>query len=578
MTEHVTDRWQDLLRNECRQHPVRVVLVALWAVLQSVPLAFQGTLVAHSMDDGFLAGRPALGMLWLAGVLAGALLTALATSKLVAALGAVVEPFRDGLVRKVTAGELTRALHTPGRTDSATAARLTTQVDIVHDSIGGLLSTTVALVTGVVAVVVGLVSLGWALAASIVAPVFLALILFFPLLPTFATRHRAALACDEKLAESVTSVVAASRDATACGLEDHAVEQITAHAGQRHRSERSLAQGAAVRAALVATGGYLPLLLLIVLAPRLRAGGTSIGALIGASTYVISNIIPLFRTFTTTMSSTGLRVAAALARISAATPAVPSAPQRQHCPEGTDIVLAGVTFSYSPQATPVLRSLDLALPQGSHLAVVGPSGIGKSTLTDLVTGVLTPDRGAVLVGGVPVPDLPPEDLARIFAVIPQQAYVFAGTLEENLTYLRPDASRQDMDQAAERMGLTPLVHRLGGYTASVSPRSLSTGEQQLITLTRVYLSQAPVVVLDEATSGLDPVAEARVEEAFAARGGTLIVIAHRMSSALRAPTVLVLDAEHALAGTHDQLLQRSTTYADLMGHWRERHDNAAVQT
>jgi ATP-binding cassette subfamily C protein len=117
------------------------------------------------------------------------------------------------------------------------------------------------------------------------------------------------------------------------------------------------------------------------------------------------------------------------------------------------------------------------------------------------------------------------------------------------------------------VGLTALVTRLGGYEAEVDPAALSAGERQLIALARAYLSPARLVLLDEATCHLDPAAEAAAEDAFAARPGTLVVIAHRMSSALRANRVLVLDGDSADIGTHDALLRRSALYRDLVGYW-----------
>jgi ATP-binding cassette subfamily C protein len=121
--------------------------------------------------------------------------------------------------------------------------------------------------------------------------------------------------------------------------------------------------------------------------------------------------------------------------------------------------------------------------------------------------------------------------------------------------------------AIAAVGAATLVDRLGGLDADVVPGELSAGERQLIALVRAYLSPAPVVVLDEATCHLDPVAEARAEEAFAERGGTLIVIAHRVSSALRARRVLVLDGVTAADGDHAELLATSALYRELLGHW-----------
>jgi ATP-binding cassette subfamily C protein len=229
--------------------------------------------------------------------------------------------------------------------------------------------------------------------------------------------------------------------------------------------------------------------------------------------------------------------------------------------------LRKVGFAYGPHAEPVLRNLSLTVIPGEHLAVVGPSGIGKSTLVNLVCGMLRPDSGTVLVAGAEPDALDPQTRARLRVLIPQEAFVFSGTLEENLRYLRPDATPEMVEWACYAVGLTPLRERLGGLDAPVDPAALSAGERQLIALTRAYLSSAPLAVLDEATCHLDPQAEMVAEQAFAARGGTLIVVAHRISSALRADRVLVLDGTSVMIGTHDQLMVGSALYRDLVGHW-----------
>jgi ATP-binding cassette subfamily C protein len=173
----------------------------------------------------------------------------------------------------------------------------------------------------------------------------------------------------------------------------------------------------------------------------------------------------------------------------------------------------------------------------------------------------------VLLGGAPVAALDATVAAHHRVLIPQEAYVFSGTVGENIAYLRPDAAGIVIDNAVDRLGARELVDRLGGPRAPLDPRALSAGERQLLTLVRSYISVAPLVILDEATCHLDPAAEALVERAFAARAGSLIVIAHRISSALRARRVLVIDSGAAAVGGHEDLLARSELYRDLVGHW-----------
>ncbi|MFI7407101.1 ATP-binding cassette domain-containing protein [Streptomyces sp. NPDC049627] len=248
----------------------------------------------------------------------------------------------------------------------------------------------------------------------------------------------------------------------------------------------------------------------------------------------------------------------------AATPSAPPA-----------LSLTSVTFAYGPAATPVIDDLDLTLRPGAHLAVVGPSGIGKSTLTALVAGLLEPVRGAVRLFGRPVPG---PEAAALRVLIPQEAYVFTGTLAENLGHLRPDpVPEAELLAAAEAVGLMPLLEALGGPAATVDPAALSAGERQLVALTRAYLSRAPLALLDEATCHLDPRAEECAEQAFAARpGSTLVVVAHRISSARRADRVLVMDGRRTAYGTHDDLLRRSPSYRALVGDWTPMQSKTPV--
>ncbi|MDT3727635.1 ABC transporter ATP-binding protein [Streptomyces sp. DSM 41972] len=238
---------------------------------------------------------------------------------------------------------------------------------------------------------------------------------------------------------------------------------------------------------------------------------------------------------------------------------------------GEDLVVRGLTFAYGPHAEPVLHGMSLTVPAGDHLAVVGPSGIGKSTLAGLLAGVEAPTAGTVTLGGTPVSP------GRI-ALVPQEAYVFAGTVRENVGYLVPGPDTAALERAVEAVGATDLVARLGGLDAVIDDPAgtLSSGERQLVALARVYASPARVVVLDEATCHLDMAAEAAAEAAFAARPGTLVVIAHRLTTALRARRVLLIDGGRPVLGSHAELLVSSPAYASLAGHWAAPAGAASV--
>jgi ATP-binding cassette subfamily C protein len=290
------------------------------------------------------------------------------------------------------------------------------------------------------------------------------------------------------------------------------------------------------------------------------------GGIVGVLTYLVGVLEPALRLLVQGLGGSFLRLNVAAERLAEAAllPAAPAAPEHSVLLERRPVELRHVTFAYGPGAEPVLRDLSLVVAPGEHLAVVGPSGIGKSTLAGILAGVIAPDDGNVLLGGVPLPRIAPGVLHQARVLLPQEAYVFAGPLSENLRYLAGDCPDQSLLEAADSVGLTALLNRLGGLDARVDPARLSAGECQLIALTRAYVSPADVVILDEATSHLDPSAEARAEEAFHRRPGTVITIAHRISSALRADRILLLDGTRAHLGTHADLVETSPMYADLV--------------
>ena len=162
-----------------------------------------------------------------------------------------------------------------------------------------------------------------------------------------------------------------------------------------------------------------------------------------------------------------------------------------------------------------------------------------------------------------------EDRSRLVTMVPQEAYVFAGSLRENLCYLRPSAAVAEVMASAQAIGLERVLERLGGLEAEIdlAKSALSAGERQLVVLARAHLAASPIVVLDEATCHLDPAAEERAERAFMASGGTLVVVAHRMSATLRAKRVLVMDGEGVDIGQHDELLRRNALYSDFHAMW-----------
>ncbi|MBL6277932.1 ABC transporter ATP-binding protein [Micromonospora fiedleri] len=556
--------------------------LAAWSVAESLPALLSGLIVARAVDRGFLAGEFGTGLAWLAGLAAAVLVGAVATGRVYRSLGAVVEPYRDELAARVVDGALREATRPGGRPDSAAVARLTQQVEVVRDTFGGLLLVVRGFLFTAGAALLGLLALSPPLAAAVAAPLVLGLAVFAAALPSMVAHQRAQVAAGEELGRSAAAALTGHRDVTACGGQERVVAAVDRRVVAQADAERTLARMAALRSLSLGLGGWLPVVVLLLAAPWLVGRGLSTGAVLGALVYVTTGLQPALHALVQGVGGGGLRYAVTLDRILRSCPPTdPSAaapPGRNAGPADTGTVgggvvpavrVRGLTFRYGPHARPVLADFTLTVADGEHLAVVGPSGAGKSTLAALISGLVPPEAGSVHLADTPVAAVAPETLARLRVLVPQEAYVRSGTLADNLRYLRPDADQATVAAAVDALGAGPLVERLGGLAAEVEPGRLSAGERQLIAAVRAYLAPAPLVILDEATCHLDPTLEATVEDAFARRPGTLVVIAHRISSAIRARRVLVFDDDRPLAGSHEELLRRSPTYRELVGHWQE---------
>ncbi|CAM5297503.1 ABC transporter ATP-binding protein [Streptomyces narbonensis] len=232
-----------------------------------------------------------------------------------------------------------------------------------------------------------------------------------------------------------------------------------------------------------------------------------------------------------------------------------------------DLEFESVTFRRGGRT--VIDGLSLSVPQGQRLAVVGPSGSGKSTLLQLAARFHDVDGGAVRLGGVDVRAIDPDDLMGRFAIVFQDVRLFDGTIEENVRLGRPDADEADVRAAATAARLDEVIERLpGGWSAHVGEGGarLSGGERQRVSIARALLKDAPVVLLDEVTSALDPVNEAAVHEGIERlmAGRTVVMVAHRMRTVRRADRVVFLDGGRIVEeGSHDTLLSQGGRYAEF---------------
>ena len=253
-----------------------------------------------------------------------------------------------------------------------------------------------------------------------------------------------------------------------------------------------------------------------------------------------------------------------------ATPPLPE-PETSADPVGSAVALEGVRFAYD--ARPVLDGVSVTVPGRTMTAIVGASGVGKTTILRLVARFWDVDEGVVRVGGTDVRALSTETLMAMVSVVFQDVYLFDGTIEDNIRMGRPDASEQDVLAAARRARVDEIADRLPfGLASRVGEggAALSGGERQRVSIARAILKDAPIVLLDEATAALDPVNEAAVLDALQElrRNKTVIIVAHRMQTVRAADQILVLgDGRIVEQGTHDDLLASNGRYAAF---WTER--------
>ena len=258
-----------------------------------------------------------------------------------------------------------------------------------------------------------------------------------------------------------------------------------------------------------------------------------------------------------------------------AKPEVDEHPAAVALPEAGELRVDGVTFNYAGAVNPALNNVSITVGVGEKLALVGPTGAGKSTLAKLMARLYDPQSGVVSYGGVNLTMATMDSLRKRIVVVPQEGFLFNGTIRDNLRIARSDATDEQIDAAVAAIGATEHFATLpDGLDTEVRERGsrLSAGERQLVALARAALVDPRVLVLDEATSNLDPGTEAEVEQALERlmSGRTVIVVAHRLSTVQRADHIAVIDAAGiAEYGTHEQLVALNGRYNALATAWQK---------
>jgi ATP-binding cassette subfamily B protein len=242
-----------------------------------------------------------------------------------------------------------------------------------------------------------------------------------------------------------------------------------------------------------------------------------------------------------------------------------------------DIRFNDVSFSYEDDLT-VLNNISLHIEAGKTISFVGPTGAGKSTIAKLICRFYDPTRGSITLDNINLKDISLQSLHRQLGIVPQEPFLFHGTIKENILFARPDATDEEVVEACKAVGIEDMIKRLPeGLETHCHERgsSLSSGERQLLALARAFLSKPRVLILDEATSNIDQQNEAKIEKALdkLLEGRTAIIIAHRLATTRRADVIVVVDEQKIVEmGSHEELIQKKGSYFQMYETWERQED------
>jgi ABC-type multidrug transport system fused ATPase/permease subunit len=301
------------------------------------------------------------------------------------------------------------------------------------------------------------------------------------------------------------------------------------------------------------------------------AGTVTVGVLIAFLSYVtrfFSPIQELSRMYTSMQSA--MAGGEQVFRLLDTEPDVKDAPDASELPAiKGEIRFEDVSFRYRPELPEVLHQLNLVIPAGETVALVGPTGAGKTSISNLIARFYEPTSGRVLIDGRDIRSVTQESIHRQLGVVPQNSFLFSGTIAENIRFGKPDATDEEVEYAAREANAHDfIISKPDGYHTRVleGAVNLSVGQRQLVCIARALLTDPRILILDEATSNVDSLTESLIQDALGRllKGRTAVVIAHRLSTIRNADLICVVDEGRIVEqGRHDELIQQGGVYAEL---------------